>query len=359
MTKLLLGTMDGVRVLEEGAGGWESGLAWVRGREVHSIAVSEDGGGMGFAATRGEGLFRIDLASGYAEKVGAGVLPAVLRCVAVSPHDPSVVYVGTEPAALFVSADGGTTWRQSRGLAELVAARKWLYPVKTIPPHIRFILPDARDPDTVYAAGQVGGLLKSTDGGESWVDFTDGIDPDVHSVAQDPSDPRTLYVITGGGGDIVHGYPPPAPQGRPIYRSTDGGGTWACISQNFDRTYAIQMVIDPDHPERMATAVARGIPSQWTNRPEKADAVIVHSPDGGATWAPATGELPDHFNVMIEAMTSAGGGTRIFAGTGGQTSKRFEGEATGEVYGSDAFGSGWRRIARGLPSIFSMTEWPV
>ena len=355
MTALLIGTVDGVYVLSEGAGGWETGASYVKGSEVHSIAVAQVGGGTAFAATRGDGLFRIDLASGKAAQIGAGVLPRILRCVAVSPHDPMVVFVGAEPAALFRSDDGGTTWRESKAVAALVAERKWLYPVKTIPPHIRYILPDWHDPDTIYAAGQVGGLLKSTDGGDSWVDFTKGIDPDVHSIAQDSLDPRTIYIVTGGGGDIVNGYPPASPQGRPIYRSADGGLSWECLSKDFERTYAIQMVIDPDHPERMVTAVARGIPSQWTKRPEKADAIIVHSSDGGTTWAPATGELPERFNVMIEAMASVNDGkTRVFMGTGGQTSKRFEGEATGEIYVSDTFGSGWRQIPGKLPSIFCM-----
>jgi photosystem II stability/assembly factor-like uncharacterized protein len=74
----------------------------------------------------------------------------------------------------------------------------------------------------------VGGVLLSEDGGESWRDVRDPIDMDVHSVVFDPVNSSTLYAATGGGENFPA--PTPPPKGRPLYRSQDGGKSWASIT---------------------------------------------------------------------------------------------------------------------------------
>lgn len=359
MTRLLVGTEDGAYVLSGEGNAWVVGATFIKGQEVNGIAT-QPGGKIAFVTTRRGGLFRIDLTSGEATQCGMGILPNVQRCVAVSAHDPDVIYVGTEPVGVFKSSDGGETWRECKGVAELAKTRNWLYPVPIVPPHIRHIHLDWNDPNVVYAAGQVGGVLKSVDGGESWRDFTEGLDPDVHMITQDPKDPAVIYAVAGGGGGIlmanIQDYPPPLPQGRPVYRSNDGGETWSCISLDFTRTYGVQMAVHPNHPTRLITAVANKVPPMWAARPEKADAAVMYSHDSGKTWsAPADG-LPSSFLVMVEAMTMGGDdGEQIFIATGGEGTKRLAAERSGEIYASRSFDKGWAKLPVKLPSIFWMS----
>lgn len=359
MTDLYAGTQDGLFIVSETDTGWNIRASYLEGLEINGIAVAGGGTNAVYAATRREGLFRVDLASGEVTQPGAEILPKVQRCIAVSPHDPEVIFVGTQPAGIFKTSDGGRSWQECKGVAELAARRKWTYPVPVVPPHIRDVRVDIRDPDTVYAAGQVGGVLKSTDGGESWTDFTEGLDPDVHMIAQDRQNPDTIYAVAGGGGGIlmenIEDYPPPLPHGRPIYRSNDGGASWECISLDFQRTYGIQMAIHPRHPERLLAAVARGVPPMWASRPEKADAIVVYSHDGGKSWSDGPDGLPARFKVMVEAITIAEqDGQRAFLSTGGEGTKHLTSERSGEIYSSAAFDRGWQKLPVKLPSIFNL-----
>lgn len=361
MAQLLAGTEDGVFLLVGEGNAWMARERFLEGQEVNGIAVPRNGKTTAYVATRRGGLFRLDLVSGKSEQLGVGTLPNGQRCIAISPHDPNVVYVGTEPVGIFKSTDGGATWRECKGVAELAARRNWLYPVPVVPPHIRHIHLDWSDRDTIYAAGQVGGVLKSTDGGYTWQDFTEGLDPDVHMITQDPKNPAVIYAVAGGGGGIImaniQDYPPPLPQGRPVYRSTDGGKTWSCISVDFKRTYGVQMAVHPRDPARLITAVANKVPPMWAARPEKADAAVVYSHDSGKTWSEVVADgLPASFLVMVEAMTMGGDdGEQIFVATGGEGTKRLAAEKSGEIYTSRAFDKGWAKLPIKLPSIFCLS----
>ena len=76
-------------------------------------------------------------------------------------------------------------------------------------------------------SGTGGGVFKSTDGGDTWRQLTNGLPQDsLHAeIAIAPSNPRRLYAIvatTGGGGRGAA----PGGGGGVFYRSDDGGETW-------------------------------------------------------------------------------------------------------------------------------------
>ena len=77
-------------------------------------------------------------------------------------------------------------------------------------------------PTTMWAAGVAGGIWKTTDGGSTWTPKADLlINIAVNSMLLDPRNPDTLYAGTGEGlfnGDGV--------RGAGLLKSTDGGETW-------------------------------------------------------------------------------------------------------------------------------------
>ena len=138
---------------------------------------------------------------------------------------------------------------------------------------------DARDAGTLYAAGE--GLLKSTDGGDSWVPIEDGIPfEEVREeyewgelwVTALAADPHESGVLTAG----VTEFAMPDPLGR-IYRSTDGGASWRMISEVGD--WLTAMFVDPVHPEMILVGSgAKGMV-----------AGTFLSTDGGLSWGQIQG----------------------------------------------------------------------
>jgi hypothetical protein len=357
MADLLVGTSDGLFAVGEDAD-WRVTGRYLEGRDIAQIARAGDAQ-VFLVASRGGGLVRLDEKTGAVEQLGAGVLPERIRCVAVAPSDRNTIFVGTEPVGVFVSRDRGRTWSECAEVARMGERLKWGYPVPSVPPHIRDIVIDRGNPDRVFAAVQVGAIIISEDGGQTWRDTAGQLDADVHSVIQDPADPAVLYACAGGGGALTMAtldqYPPPLPEGRPIYRSRDAGRNWDCISLDFQRTYGVVLRVHPRDPALLLAAVARGIPPFWGKRPQRADAVVVVSHDRGTTWSQATDGLPGHFALMVEAIEIGPGPRhRAFIGTGGEGMK-VAGGSQGEIYVSDDATSGWRRIPIDFPSIATLT----
>jgi hypothetical protein len=74
---------------------------------------------------------------------------------------------------------------------------------------------DPTNPQTLYAAGHGLWVIKSIDGGTTWVQKKQGLDgDDVHALAMDPNDPQKLHAWVMDKG---------------LYRSTNGGDVWARV----------------------------------------------------------------------------------------------------------------------------------
>ena len=125
--------------------------------------------------------------------------------VAVHPHDPDVIYAGTQPPNLFRTKDAGKSWERLPINVE---------PSIAGPGKGTVVLFDPRNYDTIYAGFEWGGVYRSIDGGNSWVLLPDcGPDPlhtDIHNIAISVGSPTQILVTTPVG----------------IHTSTDEGETW-------------------------------------------------------------------------------------------------------------------------------------
>ncbi|MHC4428127.1 MAG: WD40/YVTN/BNR-like repeat-containing protein, partial [Planctomycetota bacterium] len=131
------------------------------------------------------------------------------------------------------------------------------------------------DGDIVYAGAAEGGVLRSTDGGQSWTPlFDDQPSISIGAVAIDPSNPDVIYAGTGevnpGGGSVAYG-------GAGLFRSEDQGETWEFVG--LEDSGAIGRIrIDPTDPDRIFVAVMGFL---WETNPERG---VYRTTNGGTTW---------------------------------------------------------------------------
>jgi photosystem II stability/assembly factor-like uncharacterized protein len=353
MEAIFVGTLDGVfKVTRTPGNGWHVASKDLAGMEVNVLAIRPDRREVVYAGIRGGGLFRSDDAGKNWRRLGEKILSDKIRALALDPSNPETVYVGTEPPALWKSEDGGNSWRELSGVGRLANERRWTYPVPVIQPHIRSIAINPDDSKKLCLAAQVGGLLLSGDGGESWNDVRYPIDMDVHSVTFDPADGAVLYAATGGGENFPD--PTPPPKGRPLYRSRDGGKSWESISDALSRTYSVPVRVHPKDSKTLFLGVAEEPPPFWLNRATKANGALMRSTDGGATWQQLAGGFPTPYESMVECIEfDPAQPDHVFAGTGGEGARYIKLDR-GEIFQSVNRGDSWEKLPLTFPLIYAV-----
>ena len=129
--------------------------------------------------------------------------------VAVSAAD-GAVYVGTEPSRLFRSRDGGESWEELVALQEIPSRADWSFPPRPWTSHVRWIAPSPHDREVVLVGIELGGLMRTDDGGASFSDHRPEAARDVHCLAWHPSAQGRAYEAGGDGAAL----------------SRDGGRSW-------------------------------------------------------------------------------------------------------------------------------------
>jgi photosystem II stability/assembly factor-like uncharacterized protein len=198
--------------------------------------------------------------------------------IAVHPLSPRVLYAGTSPVGVFSSDDGGDSWRR--------------LPVPALPEHIRMEFPcrvmrlavDPANPDHVYATLEVGGVIRSLDGGQTWDDCSDGLLElaqrphlkskiqsdtenegmmDGHALCVSAATPDTVYLAVRMG----------------LFRSRDRGSSWQDmeVSRFSPLTYSRDVRVSPQDPQVLYACLSPAARSE--------DGSLYRSDDLGETWS--------------------------------------------------------------------------
>jgi len=173
--------------------------------------------------------------------------------IAVDPRNPDVVFVaaigdfyGPSPErGVFRSRDGGRTWQKVLFTDENVGAVEVV--IDPANPRVVFagLWNTRRPPWFAYAPsnGPGGGLYRSTDGGSTWTQLTNGLPREGigrSGIAVAPGDPRRVYAVVdclvAEPGAAAVQQPDSGAQGPPgqggVFRSDDGGTSWQRVASD-------------------------------------------------------------------------------------------------------------------------------
>jgi len=305
VARLYAATGDGFARLDEAGEAWTVELA-LSGSGAQCLAVDSADLDTVFVGLR-EGGVRRSVDGGRTWFDCKLPEPAAFS-LAVSAAD-GAVYAGTEPSRLFRSDDRGGSWSELDSLLELPSRPHWSFPPRPWTSHVRWIEPSPHDADLLLVGIELGGLMRSSDGGQSWQDHRPGAQRDVHSLAWHPRTPGHAYEAGGGGAAF----------------STDAGESWQPADEGRDRHYAWSVTVDPDDPDCWYISASTG-PRTAHGRGDP-QARIYRRRDG-EPWQPLAGGLPEPLPAMPYALLASDG--RLFAGL-----------ANGELWESRDRGDSW------------------
>jgi hypothetical protein len=329
---------------------WTQTGPWFPGEEIYAAALDGRGGRnrllVGATSSHwGPSVYRSDDLGAswvepapdtlrFPEHTGAAVA-RVWQLQPAGDAQPDVVYAGVEPAALFRSDDGGSTFTLDEDLWRHPHRTQWQPGGGGLCLHT--ILPDPSGGTRLAIAVSAAGFYRTLDG-TTWEAANAGISapflpeptPEfgqcVHKVDRHPTQPDTLFLQHHWG----------------VYRSDDFGANWREVgADELPSTFGFPVVVDPNRPD---TAYVLPLTSDYFRCTPDGRLRVYRTTDGGLTWEPLDKGLPQD-NAFLTVLRDGFAADRL------DPAGLYVGTRTGEVFASRDAGESWRELARHLPPV--------
>jgi photosystem II stability/assembly factor-like uncharacterized protein len=301
---------------------WDIGAPQIEGHEIAQVCAHPTQPGRLYAAANhrvwGGHVYTSDDAGASWEPLGSAPHHAPgqykqsvkgIWCLAMTP-DGQRLYAGIDPAGLFVSDDEGESWEPVEALNQHSTNRFWEATKGFFAMHS--VCFDPANPQNMFAAVSAGGAYRSTDGGVSWHAANQGVRAE-NIPRENPEAGHNVHRL------ILH------PGGRlyrqcysGIYRSDDGARSWLEITGNVPSDYGFAIATNAANAD-----VVFCIPMSNSHMRATVDGRlrVYRSDDGGASWADRSAGLPQqhaYVGVLREAMdTLPGRSCGVYFGTNG------------------------------------------
>jgi hypothetical protein len=207
----------------------------------------------------------------------------------------------TDPDNSPIVPDSGPPGTRNAGITS--GGWTWLGP-GNIGGRVRSILIHPTSTNILWCGGVDGGVWKSTNAGVAWFPLNDFMaNLAISCMAMDPGNPNTIFAGTGEAmynGDAI--------RGAGIFKTTDGGATWAQLpsTTNASFLYVGRVAVDPNNGQIVLAATRSG---------------LFRSTDGGATFTLRLGvEMLDavfHPTDSTQAIASTWNGKAYYSMDGG------------------------------------------
>jgi hypothetical protein len=213
------------------------------------------------------------------------------------------LWAGVAPAALFESTDGGETWELNRALWDVPARPGWNPGAGGLALHS--ICPWPGDPSRLAVGISAAGVWISEDGGASWrtgyrglvapyvpeeeQETTDAFC--VHNMHRAPERPDRLFMQFHGS----------------VYRSDDAGASWSDIAEGLPSGFGFPLVIDPTDPDN---AYVIPLTADVDRVTPEGKVRVYETRDAGSSWTARTQGLPQddaYLTILRQAFDHDGG----------------------------------------------------
>jgi photosystem II stability/assembly factor-like uncharacterized protein len=263
--------------------------------------------------------------------------------VRIDPNNPNVIYVTDTFAGVNKSTDGGRAWQEVNNGITTRAGRS----NDGIP--IFCLTIDPSDSNILWAGTlRAKGVFKSTDGGMTWEEKTNGIDdfsetaqPTFRSFAVHPHNSNIVFLAA----EIEDEFDGETRSYGQVYKTTDGGEHWQKVLEASNLFRPI--VIDPVNPD--VVYAVTGI----FDRNSLGTPGAFKSVDGGETWLPINNGLEELGNSLVLGFLEMDpqDPNTLYAATGREP--LFGGELKGGIYKTTDGGGSWMAA---LPYDFAFTS---
>ncbi len=282
---LYAGTSNGVFRSQSGGQSWNLINTGLFAHQVSSLAIDPVTQQMLYAGTNRGGVYKTTDGGLSWNSANMGLIARGIKTLAIDPNTPQTLFAGSEVTRyghsgssmpLFRSTNGGSSWDALNFTEDANA-----------------LAIDPKTPRTIYAATSDNipfiiycqGATKSTDGGNTWFVYSINPAPCANALVIDPVNPQTLYM----GADSYNG--------NSVFKSTDAGRSWNGLSID-DGSSVYTLAIDPATPQTV-----------YATTYEK----VFRSTNGGSSWALINTGLP---SLPINALAIAPSAPRtLYVGT--------------------------------------------
>jgi photosystem II stability/assembly factor-like uncharacterized protein len=246
--------------------------------------------------------------------------------VAGDPSRPLVFYFGAVNGGVWKTTNGGQTWRNvTDGKSDIssVGAIEVAYS----DPNVIYVGTGESQlrEDLTYGTG----VYKSTDGGASWQSLGLRETQQIGDLVIDPRDADRVYVAA-----IGHAFGPNVERG--VYRTTDGGKSWKKVLFLNDSTGAMDLTIDPTNPRILFASMWKFQRTPWGMNAGGGRSGLWKTTDGGDTWKEITFNpgIPKKPLGKIGISLSPANPQRIYASIEAP-------DSSGGIFRSDDGGATW------------------
>lgn len=200
-----------------------------------------------------------------------------LHTILLDPEDEKRIRIAVSTAGMYVTEDGGATWRPSnRGVRADFLPEK--YP--EFGQCVHKVVQARRKPERMFLQNHWG-LYRSDDRGETWVDVANGVPSDFgFALAAHPADPDSAWIVPLESDEFRC-----TPEGKlRVYRTRDAGASWEPLSDGLPQHDAFETILR----DALAVDALDPVGVYFGTRSGK----LFASSDEGAAWTEVADGLP-------------------------------------------------------------------
>jgi photosystem II stability/assembly factor-like uncharacterized protein len=213
--------------------------------------------------------------------IGPAVMGGRIDDVAVVEARPSVIYVGSASGGLWKTVNRGTTWQPIFDDQPVSS----IGDIALAPSNPEIVWVGTGEPNNRQSSSFGNGVYRSSDGGRSWQHRGLADTHHIGRVVVDPKDPDTVFVAALG-----HLWGPNRERG--VFKTTDGGRTWANVLFIDEDTGVSDLAMDPADAQVLYAAAYQRRRTAWGFNGGGVHGGIHKTTDGGKTWKKLSAGLP-------------------------------------------------------------------